>query len=312
MRGTQFRPSLRALLPAMASLLMAATPDAGTFEVSIAAGAGFARAEFRVWLPPKLAHLRAVVVLMPGSNQDGRSQIDDLVWRAFATRNDAALLGCYFEDRAHDFDFIEQYSDASKGSGAALTQALQQLSAAAKQPALASAPLLLWGFSAGGQFNFEFAAWQPERVAAFVVNKGGVYFSALTPAATRAVPAMLFVGERDLPSRTTVVEGLFALNRRAGALWSLVHEPGVSHELGQSRELGMLFLEDSLALRRQAGSSALRAASLAQGYSGDPLSRRIIRAASAANAEYPSVWLPSERVAKAWLAVISGHAITAP
>lgn len=296
----------------MASLLMAATPDAGTFDVSIAAGAGFAHADFRLWLPPKLARVRAVVVLVPGSNQDGRSLVEDLSWRAFATRNGAALLGCYFADRPHELDFIEQYSDASKGSGAALMQALQQLSAAAKQPALAGTPLLLWGFSAGGQFNFEFAAWQPERVAAFVVNKGGVYFSALTSAATRAVPAMLFVGERDLPMRTTVVEGLFALNRRAAALWSLVHEPGVSHELGQSRELGMLFLEDSLALRLKSSSSAMRAASAAEGFRGDPLSRRVAPAASAANADYPSVWLPSERVAKAWLAVISGNLISVP
>ena len=250
--------------------------------------------------------------MVPGSNQDGRALVDDPAWRAFASRNGAALLGCYFADLAHELAFIEQYSDAKAGSGAALTRALQQLSAAAKQPSLARAPLLLWGFSAGGQFNFEFAAWQPERVAAFVVNKGGVYYSALTCPATRAVPAMWFVGERDQPSRTTVVEGLFALNRRAGALWSLVREPGVGHELGQSRELGMLFLEDSLTLRLHAGSSALRAASTTNGFSGDPLKRRIVPAASAGDADYPSVWLPSERVAKAWLSVISGNVITAP
>jgi pimeloyl-ACP methyl ester carboxylesterase len=32
--------------------------------------------------------------------------------------------------------------------------------------------------SAGGQFNYEFAAWKPDRVAAFVVNKGGIYYTA--------------------------------------------------------------------------------------------------------------------------------------
>ncbi len=52
-------------------------------------------------------------------------------------------------------------------------------SAAPRLPEIAQAPLLLWGMSAGGEFNYEFVAWKPERVAAFVVNKGGIYYSAL-------------------------------------------------------------------------------------------------------------------------------------
>ena len=51
-----------------------------------------------------------------------------------------------------------------------------------------------WGMSAGGQFDYEFASWKPERVVAFVVNKGGIYYTALTPRATREVPALLFIG----------------------------------------------------------------------------------------------------------------------
>jgi hypothetical protein len=46
--------------------------------------------------------------------------------------------------------------------------------------------------SAGGQFNYEFVAWRPERVLAFVVNKGGIYYSALLPQAARNVPGILF------------------------------------------------------------------------------------------------------------------------
>ncbi len=30
------------------------------------------------------------------------------------------------------------------------------------------------GFSAGGQYNYEFASWKPEKVISFVVNKGGI------------------------------------------------------------------------------------------------------------------------------------------
>jgi hypothetical protein len=41
------------------------------------------------------------------------------------------------------------------------------------------APVALWGVSAGVKFNYEFVCWKPERVTAFVVNKGGIYYSSL-------------------------------------------------------------------------------------------------------------------------------------
>ena len=37
---------------------------------------------------------------------------------------------------------------------------------------------------------------ETERVVAFVVNKGGIYYTALTSKAARDVPGMLFIGER--------------------------------------------------------------------------------------------------------------------
>ena len=77
-------------------------------------------------------------------------------------------------------------------------------------PEIATAPLLLWGMSAGGEFNYEFVAWKPERVVAFVVNKGGIYYTALAPKAARDVPGVLFVGGKDLESRTSTITGLFA------------------------------------------------------------------------------------------------------
>jgi alpha-beta hydrolase superfamily lysophospholipase len=39
-------------------------------------------------------------------------------------------------------------------------------------------PLLLFGFSAGGGFNCEFASRKPEKVISFLVNKGVYYTNA--------------------------------------------------------------------------------------------------------------------------------------
>jgi len=41
--------------------------------------------------------------------------------------------------------------------------------------------------SAGGEFNYEFTAWMPERIVAFVANKGGVYYTALFQDVARSV-----------------------------------------------------------------------------------------------------------------------------
>ena len=151
---------------------------------------------------------------------------EDPFWREFATTQRLAIVACRFTDKPHDQGFIEEYVNVSQGSGQALLDALAVFAKQSGHAEVAAAPLLLWGMSAGGQFNYEFAAWKPERVIAFVVNKGGIYYSALVPRAARNVPALLFVGDKDLAFRTNTIVGLFAVNRRAGALWALVNGTG--------------------------------------------------------------------------------------
>src|SRR5262249_47948701 len=161
-----------------------------------------------------------------------------------ATKHNLALVGCRFTDKPHEQSFIEEYVDAPRGTGQALLNALKTFAARSKHPELAEAPLLLWGMSAGGQFNYEFVPWKPERVIAFVVNKGGIYYTALTSQAARNVPGMLFVGGKDMEFRTNTITGLFAVNRRAGALWALADEPSVGHVVGRSIDVAKVFFED--------------------------------------------------------------------
>ena len=131
---------------------------------------------------------------------------------------------------------------------ATLLEALAAFSSRSDPPELMNALLLLWGMSAGGEFNYGFTSWKPERVVAFVVNKGGIYFSALLPAAARRVSGLLFVGEEDLESRKRVIAGLFALNRRASALWALAEDPRVAHVVGRSQEMAAIFFDAVLSL----------------------------------------------------------------
>ena len=290
------------VLTTLAGIAPAQATKPGTLEDTIPPGANFDKAEFRFWTPPGAATLRGTMVLVPGSNGDGRAMAEDSVWQAFATRQRLALLACRFTDKPHDQGFIEDYVNVSKGSGQALLDALGHLAARSKHPELAGEPLLFWGMSAGGQFNYEFAAWKPERVLAFVVNKGGIYYTALTPRATRSIPALLFIGGKDLESRVNTITGLFDLNRRGGALWALAPEPGAAHVVGKSRDLSIMFFDDVIPLRL--GEEGLRPVSEATGFVGDLHASSIRPMNGAATVpNYPTSWLPTERTARAWLAM---------
>jgi poly(3-hydroxybutyrate) depolymerase len=286
-------------------------PPGTTLDATVPPGANFDKAEFRFWLPAGATAVRALVVLVPGSNGDGRPMAGDAFWQEFATKQQLALVACRFTDKPHDQSFIEDYVDVSRGSGQALLDAIGTFAERSQHPEVAHAPLLLWGMSAGGQFNYEFVAWKPERVAAFIVNKGGIYYSALLSKAAREVPGFLFVGEKDLQSRIETITGLFAVNRRGGAVWALVVEPGAGHVVGQSRDLGALLFEEVLPIRlaaaKPSGNELTPLVSITggPGFVGDLKNGTFQPAASPGTPSAPNAWLPTERLAKAWQAVVS-------
>jgi len=281
-----------------AALAQAAPP---AIDHTVAPGANYDKAEFRLWVPALSGPVRAVLVLVPGSNGDGRPMADEPFWQEFAARERLAIVACRFTDKPHEQGFIEDYVNVSRGSGQALLDALGDLAVRSKHPELAAEPLLFWGMSAGGQFDYEFAAWKPERVLAFVVNKGGIYYTALTPRATRSIPALLFIGGKDLESRVNTITGLFDLNRRGGALWALAPEPNAAHVVGRSRDMSIMFFDDVIPLRL--GEEGLRTLTEPSGFVGDAHANSIRAFSAGALPNYPTSWLPTERTARAWLAM---------
>jgi hypothetical protein len=280
-----------------------------TLHDSIPPGKNFEKALFRIWYPDGLKSIRGIVVIVPGSNGDGRGETGDKEWQTFAIKNDLALLGCYFTDYPARDMFIEKYINVSQGSGQALLDVLKKFSVSSGHRELAAAPLLLWGMSAGGEFNYEFTCWSPDRVIAFVVNKGGIYYTALAPEAARSVPGILFTGEKDLDARTDIIKGLFSMNRRAGALWVYAQEPGSAHEVGQTIRLARIYFDEVLALRMSspvpAGTDVkLLPLSESSGYLGDHKTQTISSVSDKKKYEYPVSWFPGKNSAEAWKAFV--------
>ncbi len=277
----------------------AQTPAGAVFEETVPPGRNFDQAQFKLWIPNDAASVQAIAVLVPGSNGDGRGQVDDPVWQAFAVKHKLALVGVRLTDKPHDQGFIEEYVNVSQGSGQAFLDAMTAFATRARHPELATAPFLLWGMSAGGEFNYEFVCWKPERVVAFVVNKGNIYYTALAPASARQVPGILFTGGKDLEFRTSTITGLFAMNRRGGALWALAEEPSAGHVVGRSRDVALVLFEDALALRVGAGS-ALKPIAEKAGFIGDLKAKTFQALGEEKVPNYPTAWLPTARVAERW------------
>ena len=288
----------------LATLLMpfpaaAQAPAGSVLDEQVAPGRNFDVAEFRRWLPNGVPAVQAIALLVPGSNGDGRGQVDDPVWQDFAVRHKLALVGVRLTDKPHDQGFIEEYVNVSQGSGQAFLDAMSAFATRARHPELATAPFLLWGMSAGGEFNYEFVCWKPERVVAFVVNKGNIYYTALASKEARSVPGILFTGGKDLEFRTTAITGLFGINRRGGALWALAEEPSAAHVVGRSRDVALVLFEDALAMRVGDGP-ALKPLTEKSGFLGDLKAKTFQALGEDKVPAYPTAWLPTARVAERW------------
>jgi poly(3-hydroxybutyrate) depolymerase len=281
-------------------------PDPSTLDESAPPGANYDKADFRFWAPDGVSKLDGILVLNPGSNGEGRQQASDPVWRAWAASHRLAIIGTHFTDKQPSI--VEDYANVRNGSGPALINAINTFATRSHHPELAAAPLVLWGMSAGGEVNYEIAAWIPERVAAFIVNKGNFYYTGVAPKAVRAIPALLFVGNSDLAYRIDAVTGIWAMNRRPGALWALVQEPNTPHAVGRSDVLSRMFFDDVLPKRINSGSATLNPIDPDQAWQGDLTSHAIAPIVPGAKLpDTPTVWLPSEKSAKAWVAVENGN-----
>jgi pimeloyl-ACP methyl ester carboxylesterase len=278
---------------------------------SIPSGKNFDKANFRLWYPDDCKILSGIIVLMPGSNGDGRGLTDDIFWQTLAMKYNFALLGCYYTDYQHEDMDIETYASAKSGSGQALLDVISLFADKSGHTELTDSPLFLWGHSAGGQFNYEFVCWRPERVIGFVVNKGGFYYTGLASKQARNVPGIFFTGEKDLESRKDIVKGLFSMNRRVGALWAFAEEPGAGHEIGQTRKLTGIFFDEIVPLRINKNSSdkgnsiKLKSISSDSGFIGDFRYKSYCSFAEWQKSEFPGAWLPDSCFAKAWQAFLT-------
>ena len=120
------------------SALRAATWEAA---VSPRAGDNFSAAEFRLWTddaarPDK--PLRALLVLAPGWNGDGRGLLRDAAWQSLARDLGAGLVGVHLS--SDEKAAKAPYHIVGQGSGAAWKRALLLLARDSRRPSSKKSP----------------------------------------------------------------------------------------------------------------------------------------------------------------------------
>jgi len=213
---------------------------AETFDVEIPHHRGdfYDKAAFELWLPESAPAVRGVAIVLDGINVDGRHFAGRAQWQAFARDHSLALVACYFKS---DDLSLRTYCEADHGGGQALLSALDVLGKASRHPELSTAPIMIMGFSAGGQFSYSFACFCPTRVIGFCSNKGGDYATPPT-AAVREIPGLFIAGAKDTDRRAVIMK-VFSENRSRGARWCMAIEPGRGHETANANALALPFFD---------------------------------------------------------------------
>lgn len=135
---------------------------------------------------------RAILVLVPGRNGNGRNLIAREDWQTFADENHLLLCGVSF---ASDNRFVEtSYSNAQSGSGEMILTAIDHF-VASKQPRQQKLPIYLFGFSAGARFTASFVDLYPQRIGAWCAYSVGRW----EPASETKImpPGIVVSGEYD-------------------------------------------------------------------------------------------------------------------
>lgn len=238
---------MKKIIFVVSALLFSLNSIAQKNDFSFYDGENFQLAEFRFWNPNLNDDYKGILVLTPGINRDGREAVLDTVWQKFATKHNLIIVASHFKNYESNNNL--RYRDASKGSGEILLKSIEKYSQEISNKNINELPLLLYGFSAGGQYNFEFASWKPERVISFVVNKGGYYDTAVASSDTQKVPGIFFIGEDDLYYRNNLILGIYSANRSQGANWTLITEKATKHSPNNSKDLSISFFESIMTKR---------------------------------------------------------------
>jgi len=219
---------------------------------------------------------RAILVLCPGENGNGRELIKRAEWRSFAEKEHLLLVGIHFES-PHDLLFLGKgYFYAEQGSGNLLLKAIDNV-------CKKTLPILMYGSSGGAHFVSSFANWHSERVIAWCAYSAGWWEPPHTNVTTNC--GIIACGEAD-GVRYDASLAYFRQGRALGKHWTWVSLMDAGHEWSPALEAFSRFYFAAVVNQQAKGIwyDVMKKTSC-NGYPAHPTL---------------AVWLPNADVAKVW------------
>lgn len=274
---------------------------------------------YTLWVPEGVKTLRGLIVHQhgcgEGSCKSGQTGAYDLHWQALAKKHDCALLSPSYEqpEKAN----CQLWCDPRNGSDVAFQKSLSDLGAKSGHPELITVPWALWGHSGGGHWAGGMVLLHPERIAAAWLRSGvppvkvveGKPAPYTISKAACQVPVMCNLGTREgVTVKDAKFGGVWAGNevffremRTKGSLIGVSVDPNSSHDCGNQRYLAIPWFDACLSARLgSAGDSKLKAMPAEGSYLAPLLGDSAQPAAKFSGDVKAAIWLPNERVAKAW------------
>jgi len=280
---------------------------------------------YTYWIPGGVKTLRGIIVHQHGCGsgacKGGATAAYDLHWQALARKWDCALLGPSYQQE--DKQDCSLWCDPRKGSEKAFLKSLADAAAKSGHPELTTIPWCLWGHSGGGTWASIMQVLHPERIVAIWLRSGTAFnqlerSEPLKPevaSAVYAIPTMCNPGAKESGDKRfngawTGTLAMFRGYRSRGALIGFAPDPRTSHECGDSRYLAIPFFDACLAMRLpEHGETKLRAVDPKVAWLAEPLTETAQPATSYSGKAEEAVWLPNERVAKAWMEYVKTGAV---
>lgn len=276
---------------------------------------------YTLWVPPTSAPLRGVIVHQHGCGsgacKGGATAAYDLHWQALARKWDCALLGPSYHQE--DGQNCADWCDPRRGSEKAFLKALAELAVKAGRPEIAQVPWCLWGHSGGGTWASRMSVLHPSRVVGAWLRSGTSFGAKNTeeiPAAALGVPVMGNPGAKEKGDKRFdgAWTGTFAMFRKwrsLGAPIGFAPDPRTSHECGDSRYLAIPWFDALLSLRLpDAAGGPLKPVDPKSGWLAVALGDTAVPADTFEGKPEEAVWLPNERVAKAWTEYVKTGAVS--
>ena len=282
---------------------------------------------YTLWVPDGMAKLRGIIVHQHGCGtgacQGGRTAAYDLHWQALARKWDCALLGPSYHQE--DGQNCRLWCDPRNGSQKAFLKAICEFASTAGHPELETVPWCLWGHSGGAFWASLMQTLHPERIVAIWLRSGtalpawqaGEIPKPEIPESAYSIPVMCNPGAKEkrherFDRAWTGNLAMFKTYRAKGAPIGFAPDPRTAHECGDSRYLAIPFFDACLGMRlpeKDSDGQALRPVDTSRIWLAPLLGSKAEPAEFYAGNVHEAVWLPDERVARAWREYVKSGAV---